>query len=189
MELAETGITKSFYGYEFHTSVENQALGHCYVGPASWYRQVGFVTPVALLAVLAKGEVEGEGIQLTKQDRSSMSYVIAGYENQVTISTKFYQFIMDVSRDKPLVEGLRAVGVIDKLTAEIIQKKVSALSPPATAGVPADKASDDNSEVEAELENMGYTKAEIAEMIENAHLPTGMSVKDKIKKVLKCTQI
>jgi hypothetical protein len=188
MELAETTITRVFCGYEYQIPVKSQELGHCYLCPASWYRQVGFTTPIGLLAILTKGELEDEGIRVTKKDGTSISFLIHGYASEVTISTKFYQFIMDVSRDKPLAEGLQAAGVIDTLTARLVQQKISALSSPAAAKAPAGEASDDNGEVEARLGSMGFKETEIKKMIGSAQLLPGMSIDDKIKEALKYTQ-
>jgi hypothetical protein len=188
MGLAQTTFTREFRGYKYPIDVDGQELGHCYVGPASWSRQEGFSTPLVLLAALARGALEGEGVELIRQDASSMRFLVQGYDGEVTISTKFYQLIVDVCKDKTLAEGLLAAGVIDKLTAQLVQQKISALSSPAAAKVPAGEASDDNSEVEARLGSMGFKETEIKKMIGSAQLLPGMSVEDKVKEALKYTQ-
>jgi hypothetical protein len=188
MGLAQTTFTREFSGYKYRMDVDGQELGHCYVGPASWSRQEGFAIPLILLAALARGALEDEGVELTRQDSSSMRFLVQGYDGEVTISTKFSQFITDICKDRPLAEGLLAAGVIDKITAGIVQRKVSAMSPPATAGVPSGEAGDDNSEVEARLESMGFKETEIKKMIGSAQLLPGMSIDDKIKEALKYTQ-
>jgi hypothetical protein len=188
IRLAQTTFTREFRGYKYSTDVDGRELGHCYVGPESWSRQEGFAVPLVLLAALARGALEDEDVELTRQDSSSMRFLVQGYDGEVAITTRFFEFIAHVCKDRPLAEGLLAAGVIDKITAGIVQRKVDALSPPATAGVPADEASDDNSEVEAALEGMGYNKTEIAEMIRSAHLIPGMSREDKVSEALKFTQ-
>ena len=81
-----------------------------------------------------------------------------------------------------------AAGVTDRITARIVQKKVIALPSPAAAGAPAGEASDDNREVEARLESMGYKETDVKKMIESLQVLPGMSIEDRIKEALKSTQ-
>jgi len=183
--LAQATFTREFRGYKYPIDVDAHELGRCYVGPTSWCRQEGFAVPLVLLAALARGALEDEGVELTRQDASSMRFLVQGYDGEVTISTMFFRFITDICKDKPLAEGLLGVGVIGNISAGIVQKKVSALSPPATAEVPAGEASDDNAEIIAELLGMGYGPTDIKAMIDRAELPPGISLEDKVKEVMK----
>ena len=188
IRLTQTTFTREFRGYEYPIDVDAQGLGHCYVGPASWDRQEGFAVPLILLAALARGALEDAGVVLAGQDSSSMRFLVQGYDGEVAISTKFFQFITDICKERPLAEGLLAAGVTDRITARIVQKKVIALPSPAAAGAPAGEASDDNREVEARLESMGYKETDVKKMIESLQVLPGMSIEDRIKEALKSTQ-
>lgn len=185
LELVSMTETKVFCGYEYPLVMEGEKLGSLDLDPVPCGRREGFITPLALLALLSKGQVEGDGIQVSKKDGSSISFLVTGYDGEVTISTRFRAFIIDLSKDKPLADALLGAGVIDNLTARLVQQKMSALSPPATAGVPA---GDDTNEVEAALEVMGYREREVRQMIQRAQLAPGMSIEDKVKEVLKYAQ-
>lgn len=185
LELVSMKETIVFSGYEYPLVMKGEKLGSFDLGCVPCGRQAGFITPLALLALLSKGQVEGDGIQVSRKDGSSISFLVTGYDGEVTISTRFRAFIIDLSKDKPLADALLGAGVIDNLTARLIQQKMSALSPPATAGVPA---GDDTNEVEAALEVMGYREREVRQMIQRAHLAPGMSLEDKVREILKHTQ-
>jgi len=178
----------TFRGYEYKLVLGAEDLGDCYLGPVAWGHQKGFTTPISLLGVLVSGEVEGDGIQVKKKDGSSITFIVSGYDGEVTISTRFRQFIMDVSKGKPLANALMGVGVIDGLTARLVQEKVAVLSPPPASGIPARSTGVDNSDLEAALEGMGYNQAEIRGMIARANLPPWMPIEERVKAVLETNQ-
>lgn len=187
-ELVGKISTRAFCGFEYKLAMGAEELGDLYLGPVAWDRQEGFTTPITLLAILARGEVEGGGIQLTKKDGSSITFLVPGYDGEVTVSTRFRQFIVGVSAGNTLASGLLGAGVIDALVARLLQDKMAALSPPPTAGVQCVNASGGKGDLEAALEGMGYSQKEIEEMIKGANLPPWMPIEDRVKAILKATQ-
>lgn len=188
MRLAGTTITRSFRGYEFQMSVGRQELGNCYVGPASWSRQEGFVTPIVLLAAMARGELEGDGVELIRQDGRSMTYHVTGCDQECTISRDFRRFIMDVAKRETLAAGLLAAGVVDQLTAQIVKEKMSVQPAHLPVGGTTTGSDRDDVQVETALANMGYAAAEIKTMMGRESTPAGTPVEDRIKAMLEGAQ-
>ena len=187
LRLVDKTFTKEFHSYEYQMKIEAEDLGCFYLGPIEWDDQEGFSTPLALLSLVATGKVEGDGIEVMEIDGSSMSFYIRGYDEAFTeIDERFRQFLIDMTKDKTLSQGLLASGVIDELTAQLVEQKAKlplphAVGPQASAG----QTIDDNSDVIATLEAMGYKKGEIQAGMDSTHISPAMSLEEKVKAVLK----
>jgi len=186
LRMVEKTFTKEFQGYEYKMMVKAEELGYSYLRPVQWEdQQEGFTTPLSLLSILATGELEDDGIEVMEQNGSKIEHCIRGYDDDCTeINEQFRQFIIDVAKDKPLAQGLLASGVIDEVTAKLIDGKSKVTSPP-LVGVQTNAKKINDSEVVAALEAMGYKKAEIKVGMDATHLSLDMSLEEKVKAVLK----
>jgi hypothetical protein len=184
LRLVEKTFTKKFHGYECTVKAGADDLGVFYLGPVEWERQEGFVTPLALLAMLAKEKLEDDGIEVVEHEGTSISFCVQGYdEGLTTIDGRFREFVIDVAKDKPLAQGLLEAGIIDGLTAQLVGEKVKVPLPQlVSAGANAEKTVD--GEVIAALEAMGYKKGEIKAGMDATHLSPAMSLEGKVKSVL-----
>ena len=188
LRMPEQTFWRDFHGYRYEIKLGAEELGRLYLGPVQWGdQQEGFTTPLALLSVLAMEKLEDDGIEVTEQDGSIFEYCIRGYDDSlIEIHERFRGFVIDIAKDKTLAKGLVASGVIDELTAQLVEGKAK-LPLPQLAGDEASlgQGSVDNSDVVVALEAMGLKKAKIMEAIEAAHLTPGMPLEKKDKAVLK----
>lgn len=188
LELAGKIVTRTFCGYEYRLVLGTGAIGDLFLGPVGWRSRKGFTTPIALLPVLARGDVEGEGIQVMKNDRSSITFLVPGYDGEVTVSTLFRQFLMSACAGKDLAGGLHGAAIIDDLTAQILERKMGSASLVAPARASADGSTDDSLQLETALATMGYSAAEIKAMMARVHLLPGMSAEDRVRAILEAGQ-
>lgn len=187
LRLPEKEVTREFHGYSYRIRREGQDLGCVYLGPVEWDNCDGFTTPLALLSLLETGKLHGDGVEVMETDVDSVSFHVRGCDEELTeISKSFRLFIMDVTKGKTLAQGLLSAGVIDGITAALVEEKAKLPLPqPASAGASAGQTSDDISDVIAALENLGYKKAEIKKALEATDLPSSMPTEEKIRAVLK----
>ncbi|GAJ24752.1 unnamed protein product, partial [marine sediment metagenome] len=147
-----------------------------------WLTPGTFTTPIALLSLLAKGDLEAPGITVTEHGYLSTTFVIQGFEEEVEIYDDFRKYIGDIAQDKPLAEILLAKGLIDKDTAKLVEGKAS-LPLPQVLGT--GQTFSDDSDVKTALEGMGYKNGDIEGAMEDAPLSPEMSLKEKMETVLK----
>ncbi|MBA7596498.1 hypothetical protein ES703_03472 [subsurface metagenome] len=184
LKLVET--EKVVPGLGVAIKVDSKYLGSFYLGPVYWENQEGFTTPIALLAMLAVGKFEDDGIELIEHDASSLVFVIRGYDEGYTeIHEEFRQFIIDTAKEKDLTQGLLAKGLIDNVTAQLLIEKVDLPLPAVSAqeGNVQFMGSDDD--LIASLEVMGYKVQEIKEAMEGVALSPTMPFEKKQAVVLK----
>jgi len=183
LELKKCVIRKRYpAGYTVEVQGEGEKLGVLYLEQPEWLTPGSFTTPIALLSLLAKGDLEAPGIAVTEHGFPSTTFAIQGFEEEVEVYDDFRKFIKDIAKDKPLAEALLAKGLIDGDTAKLLEEK-AALPLPKVPG--AGQTFSDNSDVIAVLESMGYKKEEIKGMLENAKLSPEMSLEEKVETVLK----
>lgn len=182
LELKKCVIRERHPGYTVEVQGEGEELGTIYLGPVDCDTDSSFTTPIALLSLLAKGDLEAPGISVIEQGFSVTTYAIQGFEEEVEIYDDFRRFIKDIAKDQPLAEILLAKGLIDKDTAKLVEEKVK-LPLPQVPG--AGQPFSDNSNVKIALEGMGYKNGDIDEAMEDAPLFPEMSLEEKVEKVLK----
>jgi len=182
LELKECEINRYYDpGYTVRVQGEGEKLGTIYLGPVDCDTYSSFTTPIALLSLLAKGDLEAPGISVIEQGFSVTTYAIQGFEEEVEIYDDFRRFIKDIAKDQPFSEALLAKGLIDEDVAKLVEGK-AALPLPQLLG--AGQTFSDDSDVIAELEAMGYKNEEIKEAMETASLSPTMPLEEKVAAVL-----
>lgn len=182
LELKECEINRYYDpGYTVEVQGEGEKLGAIYLGPADCDTSGSFTTPIALLSLLAKGDLEAPGITVIEQGFSSTTYAIQGFEEEVVVDDDFRRFIKDIAKDQPFFEALLAKGLIDEDVAKLVEEKAK-LPLPQLLG--AGQTFSDDSDVIAELEAMGYKNEEIKEAMEAASLPPTTPLEEKVSAIL-----
>ncbi len=191
LKLVETEFTKEFRGYKYSYSLKAGDLGSFYLEPMQWNYQEGLATPIALLAILARGELEGNGIEVTERNSPFTTFTIEGFQEEtIELHDGFRKFIKDIAKEQSLGQALLTKGLTDEDTAALVaEKAMLPLAEKTGAQASAGRSTVDNSDVISALEAMGYKKREIQEMVGNAELSPGMSTEEKIKAVLKNTGV
>ena len=197
LDISVTGepVHRSFHGIAHSVKLHPEHLGFYHLGPVERDVQEGFSTPLALLLILSSGKMEDYGIEITQHDAPFTVYEVEGYdEGSVEIHDLFRKFIVDITKGKSLSQGLLAAGVIDKITAGLIESK--AMAPPAKQEggqvghkKAASDGGDDDADVIQALEALGYKKSEVLQRIEKAQIYEGMSLEEKVQAALKVTVI
>jgi len=183
LELKKCVIRKQYpAGYSVEVQGEGEKLGVLYLEQPEWLTPGSFPTPIALLSVLAKGDLEAPGIAVTEHGFPFTTFTIQGFEEEVEIDDNFRKFIKDIAKGQPLAEALLAKELIDGDTAKLVEEKAS-LPFPQVLG--AKQTFSDDSDVIAELEILGYKTEEIKEAIEAANLLPSMPFEEKVAAVLK----
>jgi hypothetical protein len=185
--LKESVISKEFHGWKYVAPIKTQKVGSLFLGADYWDSEEGFTMPIALLTMLGKEKLEDDGIEVMEHEGSSLSFSVRGYdEGSTEVDERFRQFIMDVTRDKSLAQGLLGKGLINEVTAQLVEEKAKLPLPQVVgAQASAGETSVDNSDVLGALQSMGFKTAESKKAIEAAHLPPGMSTEEKVKSVVK----
>ena len=184
LELLETEFSRVFSGFEYGIKMKAEKLGSLYLGPVEWCRQEVFRTPIVLLSILAKGELEQPGITVIKHGSSFTTFKVQGFEGEVKIHDEFRKFIENMAKGQQLAEGLLTKGIIDKDTAKLIEaKRKQSLS----SGSPETYliTTVDNNDVIDKLKDMGFKETEINEALNATELLTGMSLDEKVKTIVK----
>ncbi len=191
LKLVETEFTKEFRGYKYSYSLKAGDLGSFYLEPMQWNYQEGLATPIALLAILARGELEGNGIEVTERNSPFTTFTIEGFQEEtIELHDGFRKFIRDIAKEQSLGQALLTKGLTDEDTAALVaEKAMLPLAEKTGAQASAGRSTVDNSDVASALEAMGYKKREIQEMVGNAELIPGMSTEEKLKAVLKNTGV
>jgi len=178
---------KHFRGISYPVKLPNEELGYYYLGPVEWDTLEGFSTPIILLAMLSEGKIEHDGIEIIAHDRSITTYEVKGYDGEtIEIHDLFRQFVIDICKGKSLSHGLLAAGMIDKMTASLIENKALVpLNKKESIQVEQVKNTDNNADVLQALESMGYKKSEWLQMVEKAQFDKGMNLEEKVQAALK----
>lgn len=182
LELKKCVIRERRPYYTADVPGEGEKLGVLYLEQPEWLTPGTFTTSIALLSLLAKGDLEAPGITVTEHGYLFTTFAIQGFEEEVEIYDGFRKYIGYIAKDKPLAETLLAKGLIDEDTAKLVEGKGSLLLPQVLG---TGQTFSDDSDVIAVLENMGYKKGEIKGMLETAKLSPEMSLEEKVEKVLK----
>jgi len=121
----KTGVIRKHRpeGYSVDVQAAGEKLGSIFFGPREWLILGSFTTPVALLRLLAKGELEGPGISVTQCWPPYMTFAIQGFDEEVEVCDDFVRFIRDISKEKPLLQALVDRGLIDADTAKLAESK------------------------------------------------------------------
>ncbi len=96
-----------------------------YLEQPEWLTPGVFTTPIALLSLLTKGDLEASGIIVTEHGFPFTTFAIQGFEEEVEVYEGFRIFIKDIAKDQPLAEVLLAKGLIDEDTAKLVEGKAS----------------------------------------------------------------
>ena len=182
LELKKCVLRERHPYYTAAVQGEGKKLGVLYLEQPEWLTPGTFTTPIALLSLLAKGDLEAPGITVIEHGYLSTTFVIQGFEEEVEIYDDFRKYIGDIAKDKPLAEILLAKGLIDKDTAKLVEGKAS-LPLPQVLGT--GQAFSDDSDVKTALEGMGYKNGDIEGAMEDAPLSPEMPLKEKVETVLK----
>ncbi len=189
LHLYVTGeaVYKNFRGISYPVNMPNEELGYYYLGPVEWDTLEGFSSPITLLAMLSSGKMEDAGFEVITHDSPFTVYEVEGYdEDSVEIHDLFLKFIVDITKGKSLSQGLLAAGMVDKMTASLIESKALVpLSKKESIQVEQGKNTDNNADVIQALEALGYKKSEGIQMVDKAQLCEGMSLEEKVQAVLK----
>ena len=182
LELKECEIKKYYEpGYTAIEPAKGEKLGTIYLGPVDFDTYSSFTTPIALLSLLAKGDLEAPGISVIEQGFSVTTYAIEGFEEEVEIYDDFRAFIKAIAKDQPFSEALLAKGLIDEGVAKLVEEKAK-MPLPQVLG--AGQTFSDDSDVIAALEAMGYKNKDIKEAMEAASLSPFMPPEEKVAAVL-----
>lgn len=186
LTISKRTFTRNFSGSQCTIEVQAQNLGSIYLGPVEWGdEQTGFCVPLALLTMFSEGTLEDDGIEIVHTEGTKIGFLVRGYDEEYTeIDQEFRQFIIDIAKDNTLGEGLLSSGVVDELTADLIEEK---------AKLPLPEISDNEtrhtfngaSKVIAALEAMGYKHEEIEEAVDAAVLSPTKTIEENITAVLK----
>ena len=186
LELKKCVIRKRHLGYTVEVQAEGEKLGTLYLGPVPWLTPGSFTTPIPLLSAFGKDELEGPGTRVTERSSPFIRFDIEGMDEEVEVVDDFRKFIEDIAKGNALAQALLDKGLIDKETAKLVEEKAKLPLPQlvgAQAGV--GDSTDDNSDVFAALEAMGYKKTEVKAAVEATQFSPGMSLEEKVKAVLK----
>jgi hypothetical protein len=186
LTILKRTFTRNFSGCDCTTEVQAQDLGSIYVGPVEWCdEQEGFITPLALLRIFSEGTLEDDGIEIVHTEGTKIGFLVRGYDEEcVEIDQEFRQFIIGIAKDNTLGEGLLASGVVDELTADLIEEKAK-LPLPAVSGDETEHIFNGTGQVIAALEGMGYKSEEIEEAVNVAVLSPTKTIEENITAVLK----
>ena len=197
LDLSVTGqpVHRSFHGIAHSVKLQPEHLGFYHLGPVEWDVQEGFSTPIALLVMLSAGKMEDTGIEVIAHDSPFTVYEVEGYdEGSVEVHDLFQKFITDVTKGKSLSQGLLATGVVDKITAGLLESKASiplAKKESGKAGHNKDDSGNGDGgggdEVIQALVALGYKKTEVLQMVGKAQFEEGMSLEKKVQEALKAT--
>ncbi len=186
LELKKYVIRRRYpAGYAVEVQGEGEKLGVLYLEQPEWLTPGIFTTPIALLSLLAKGDLEAPGITVTEHDYLFTTFVIQGFEEEVEIYDGFRKFIKDVGNKGPLAQGLLAMGLVDKVTANLVEEKGKLPLPPVSGSEASGKEGSDEVDLVAALEALGYKKEEIKKMVDATPLSPNMPLEEKVEAVLK----
>ena len=172
-------------GYTVEVQGGGEKLGTIYLGPVDFDTSDSFTTPIVLLSLLAKGDLESPGITIIEQGFSSTTYTIQGFEKEVVVDDNFRRFIKDIAKDKLLGEALLAKGLIEEDTAKLVEEKGKLPLPPVSGSETIGKEGADEGDLVTALGALGYKKEEIKKMVDATPLSPNMPLEEKVEAVLK----
>ena len=178
MSFKNATLTPTFYGYEFQIHLIAEKFGTVYLSPVDWGDREGFTTPVSLLSMLARGDVEAEGIKVVDRKPPFTTFSIQGFTGgTIKIHDNFRNFIISVSHNGNFIKGLVALGVIDEMIGNLV-KSAKKIKPEDASDLP------DNDEVIKVLMDMGYKKPVIKKALNQTDLSGCTTAEEKIKKTI-----
>jgi len=173
-------------GYLVEVQAEGEKLGTLYLEPVEWLTPGSFTTPVALTRLLAEGSLEGPGITVIERSSPFTTFAVQGFEDEVEVCDSFRSLIRDIATQKPLLQALLDIGVIDADTAGLLKGKWNQPLPqPASGQSKTGDGTSTDEDVITALKGMGYKKAEIDGGLGTANIVSGMSTEEIIMAVLK----
>jgi len=181
LELKKCVIRERHPYYTADVPGEGEKLGTIYLGPFDWDTSGNYITPIALLTILAQEELESSGISISEHGFEHTTYAIQGFEEEVVVDDDFRRFIKDIAKDQPFSEALLAKGLIDEDTAKLVEGKTAL---PLSQILGAGQTFSDDSDVIAKLGVLGYKNEEIKEAMKDASLSPTMTLKEKVAVVL-----
>ena len=182
LELKKCVIREHHPYYTADVQGEGEKLGVLYLEQPEWLTPGCFTTPIALLSLLAKGDLEAPGITVTAHGYLSTTFAIQGFEEEVEVYDDFRKFIRDIAKDKPLAETLLSKGLIDTDTAKLVKEKAMLM---VQQSLGTGETFSDDSDVITKLEGMGYKNGDIEGAMEATKLSPEMSLEEKVETVLK----
>lgn len=181
--LKESTITKEFEGFKYVSPIKAQKIGSFFLGYAYWDSEEGFSTPIALLALLVEGELEGLGIEVIEGDPSHTVYTVEGFdERYVEVHKDFRKFIRETAKEKPLAQALLDKGIIYEDTAKLVEAKWD--QPLPVSGNMSDAAGSELESAVAKLVELGLTEAVAKKEVETTVFPKNATVDDIVKIIL-----
>ncbi|MBA7628111.1 hypothetical protein ES703_35581 [subsurface metagenome] len=78
--------------------------------------------PLELLRGLSSGDLQPSGCEITKQEETSLSYRIVGFDQEVVLPNDFITFIMSLGGEDPL-SRLQELGLLGEMTFRILASK------------------------------------------------------------------
>ena len=181
--LKQSTITKEFHGWEYVSPIKPQKIGTLFLGADYWDSEEGFSTPIPLLALLVEGELEGPGIEIFIRDRSCTVYTVDGFDDYfVKLHQKFIGFIKDSAKGGSLVAGLLGKGMIDEVTAQLVEVKWS--EPLPVSGKLGDAGGSDLESPVAKLVELGWTQADAKKAVETTTFPNNATPKEMVSIIL-----
>ncbi len=169
-------------GHTVDVPAEGEKLGTLYLEADSWLTPGSFIIPIALLNLLASGELEAPGITVTEHSFPFTTFSVQGFEGDVEIYDNFRSFIETIATKKPLVKVLLDMKIIDIDTAKLVEAKWEEPLPVTvkvtTGGGPAQE------EVVAKLMELGWSEMEAKSAVGKMTIPVNVTTEDIVKTIL-----
>ena len=187
VRVREGDYDKTFYGYRFDFSLDAVRLGFI-LTEAKLYEEsfADFITPLVLLAGLTTGKMEPDGTRIISRSSGSTVYEVIGFEEEVTITDGFLKFITECCQGQSLSQGLLSKGLVDGITAKIIERcerlHLAAAPPSEPSGALSMYTAE---ELLGALARLGFSTKEAEAAIRALDMPKGVSLEETITFVLK----
>jgi hypothetical protein len=183
LSTKDTDNMKGIGGYLYKQIVTAQNLGSFCFGPVRWNSGEGFATPVVLLHLLSKGQLEGKGIQVNERNSDSITFHVDGFDkDEVRLHDSFIRLIKDLSAKQPIVAALVAKGFIDNDTAILMEKNLD--GQPSVEKKHNEELKPDPGKVVTKLTELGWTEADAQKAVSKVAFPPGASVDEILKLIL-----
>jgi len=174
---------KAIGGYVYKQIVTAQNLGFLYFGPVLWSSGEGFATPVVLLYLLSKGQLEGKGIQVNERNSDSITFHVDGFDkDKVRLHDSFIRLIRNLPVKQPIVAALVAKGFFDNDTAILMEKKLD--GQPSVEKKHKSELKADPGKVVTKLTELGWTETDAQKAVSKVAFLPGASVDEILKLIL-----